>query len=139
MKVDLINGYTEGDTCNRNGCTGIIFLREVENCACHICPPCSACTEPREECPLCDWRAIDEEVQETPKMSASSYMYVEKPLDSMKIDWRASSHTHFSMIKKGVYPEGTTREDVAKEVRGTFGGRFESFGYGHFTYIAYTD
>jgi hypothetical protein len=43
------------------------------------------------------------------------------------------------MLKRGVYPEGTTQAEVEKEVRGTFGGRFNSFGNGHFEYVAYTD
>lgn len=43
------------------------------------------------------------------------------------------------MIKEGVYPEHLTRQEVEKEVKGTFGGRFEHFGNGKFKYIAYTD
>jgi hypothetical protein len=62
-----------------------------------------------------------------------------RPLDPSKIDWRNLVHTHFTMIKEGVYPEGTTREEVEKLVRGTFGGRFEYFKDGKFKYIAHTD
>ena len=43
------------------------------------------------------------------------------------------------MIKEGVYPEGMTKEQVREKVKGSFGGRFESFGNGKFKYIAYTD
>jgi len=61
------------------------------------------------------------------------------PLDNTKVSWRYIPHTHFTMIKEGVYPEHMTREEVEKEVIGTFGGRFEQFGGGKFKYIAYTD
>jgi hypothetical protein len=43
------------------------------------------------------------------------------------------------MIREGVYPDGTSQEQVRELVKGTFGGRFESFGGGKFRFIAYTD
>lgn len=43
------------------------------------------------------------------------------------------------MIKEGVYPDGTTIQEVRKVVDGTFGGGFESFRNGKFKFIAYTD
>lgn len=52
-------GVDEGSTCNRR-CQGTIELRPVENCSCHIAPPCSACMEPAEFCPVCDWDAREE-------------------------------------------------------------------------------
>lgn len=60
---------------------------------------------------------------------------------SEKIDWYHQSHTHFSMKKIGVFPIGTKKDIILKEVSGTFGGRFESFNdtAGTFIYIAYTD
>ncbi|MCO3773816.1 hypothetical protein FA127_29200 [Pseudomonas aeruginosa] len=50
-------------------------------------------------------------------------------------------HSGASMIKKGVFPIGTSRAEVEKAVIGTFGGRFEYFNEekGQFKYIAYTD
>lgn len=62
-----------------------------------------------------------------------------RQLDSTKIDYRSKMHTASTMIKEGVYPEGTQRGEVEAEVRGTFGGRFEQFGGGKFRYVAYTD
>lgn len=62
-----------------------------------------------------------------------------RTLDPTKIDFHSLPHSGSSMMKKGVYPEGTTRAEVEAKVRGTFGGRFESFGSGKFVYIAYTD
>ena len=55
-------GYLDGDICNRNGCQGVIQEHPVENCSCHINPPCSACTSPREYCDICGWEAENDEV-----------------------------------------------------------------------------
>ena len=62
-----------------------------------------------------------------------------RKLDPTKIDFHSLPHSGSSMMKKGVYPEGTTRAQVEEKVLGTFGGRFESFGNGRFVYIEYTD
>jgi len=61
---------------------------------------------------------------------------MKKP-DGLK--WTSSSHTGSSMIKEGEYPEGMTKEEVQKWIDGTFGGRFDSFAFGKFKFIAYTD
>lgn len=144
-------GQLEGEVCRRNGCDGVIRVARPEGCSCHIDPPCSACTEPREYCPDCDWCATDDEVAfngflvrpSNPKGAWSSYR--PRPLDSSRIDWHSSSHTNSSMVKDGVFPFGTTKAEVENKVRGTFGGRFERFyegsevRHGSFKYIAYTD
>lgn len=149
-------GYLEGETCGRDGCEGIIQERVVENCSCHISPPCSTCTTPREYCPECDWDAEEEDrsfyfngfrCTAVSKDDAGKGMWSDtplqkfepRPLDPTKIDYRIKSHTNSSQICEGVYPEGTTAEEVRKLVDGTFGGRFEHFGNGKFKYIAYTD
>ncbi|WP_413194216.1 hypothetical protein [Pararobbsia alpina] len=62
-----------------------------------------------------------------------------RPLDPTRIDYRNHPHSSCSMIKEGVYPEGTTIDEVRKVVDGTFGGRFEYFRDGKFKFIAYTD
>lgn len=75
-----------------------------------------------------------------PKGAETYKCWERKPLDPTKIDWRSENHTNFTMKKVGVFPDGTTQADVLKEIgAGTFGGRFERFGSGHFTYVAYTD
>lgn len=143
-------GFEVGEVCNRNGCLGVIVEKESERgCSCHINPPCSRCTTPREECPECGWRLTDEET------SFNNYLvgpvkdngawthYRLRPLDNTKIDWHSKHHTHFSMIKEGVYPQSgnadADRKTVLEKVNGTFGGRFEQFGGGRFKFIAYTD
>jgi hypothetical protein len=98
--------------------------------------------ESREFCPICDWQGADEE---WPKYVATEYVglsiAVPKPraLDPTKIDYRVTSHSNSSQLCTGVYPDGTSRADVEKIVKGTFGGRFNHFGNGRFEYVAYTD
>ena len=115
-----------------------------ENCSCHINPPCSACTDAPMFCVKCGYK------EEIKFMNDFRYVvknddirsitdYRPRTLDKTKIDWHSKSHTHASMIKEGIYPNGTSQSDVEKLVEGTFGGRFEHFGNGKFKYIAYTD
>ena len=133
------SGYTEGELCNRNGCTGVIKEHPVENCSCHINPPCSSCTSPRGYCESCGWEESEDEVVEQKYTGRVFTPQPSRELDETKIDWKSFSHTHFSMIKRGVYPIGTPIEEIRKAVNGTFGGRFNYCDSGKFEFIAYTD
>ena len=53
-------GYEEGDLCNRDGCRGIMGYNPVENCSCHINPPCSHCVENPCVCLECGEEVSDE-------------------------------------------------------------------------------
>lgn len=147
-------GYCEGDTCRRDGCEGTIQMRKAVNCSCHLSAPCSACTDARHHCDTCAWDEADEPAPSPEPVSQKEKDFWKAqqeewerlrnmPLDNTKVSWRDFNHTHFSMIKEGVYPQSgddaADREMVANVVRGTFGGRFERFGGGKFKYIAYTD
>lgn len=139
-------GYIEGEICGRHGCRGIMAEHPVEDCSCHISPPCGACTAERGYCTTCDAQVSDEReeyindfVCKIDSKTAKIWDYTPRLLDSTKIDWHSKSHTHFSMIMEGVYPEGTSQAEVLKAVDGTFGGRFDHFGGGKFKFIAYTD
>lgn len=137
-------GHTDGEVCHRRGCRGVIRERPVENCSCHIAPPCGEHTTPRGYCEQCGWNAADDEiindyVVNVNRETGVHRTWTPRPLDSSKIDWRTKVHTHSSQICQGVYPEGTTREQVEALVKGTFGGRFNYFGNGSFEYVAYTD
>ena len=43
----------EGDKCDTDGCDGILVYPKVENCYCHISPPCHNCVENKLECSEC--------------------------------------------------------------------------------------
>lgn len=137
-------GYNAGETCNRNGCNGVITEHETDlTCSCHVSPPCSYCTDSRDYCPKCGWDGREDQIEQQSKVKVEPLFNFKSKtfhdLDKTKIDWIYEHHTHFSMIKKGVYPIGTTEKEVYEEVKGTFGGRFEQFGNGTFKFIAYTD
>lgn len=53
--MGLKYGEEKGETCNRDGCIGIIDANEPEGCSCHISPPCSSCCHNYEYCPICEW------------------------------------------------------------------------------------
>ena len=148
MDMDFKYGICEGDTCGRNGCDGVIKLPAVTNCSCHINPPCFQCVSRRCFCDQCGWEEKEEgTITSSTNLSEKiiycgngvSKLYVERELDKTKIDFHCFAHTHFSMIKRGVYPIGMTRDEVRKVVDGTFGGRFTYFDDGKFEFIAYTD
>lgn len=138
-------GMELGETCGRGGCKGVIEEHDVEGCSCHIDPPCSACTTPREYCEECDWQAKDDMIMAEGTITITPiFVHVErKPhvWDRSKIDKRTSMHSSSSQKVTGVFPIGTPRSEVEKIARGTFGGRFEKWSpeTGDFVYIAYTD
>lgn len=138
-------GYCEGEICGRDECSGIIEIEEPEDCSCHISAPCHYHVNTDMWCPECGWRALDDDlcVREITAISLGGIAPLietrARVLDPTKIDWVSKMHSSCSMIKEGVYPEHLSREDVEREVSGTFGGRFEHFGDGKFKYIAYTD
>lgn len=131
----------EGDKCPECK-TGTMHWPEIDEsrCACHISPPCAVHSGNRLECDECGHvdTSPDKQVVSVDD-GISQYMYRPRPLDRSKIDYRKTSRGPASMLVKGVYPEGTTMEEVRRVVDGTFGGEFVSFRNGQFTFIAYTD
>lgn len=127
----------EGDKCP--DCGAALSFPKVEGCSCHINPPCSACVNNRLtcKCGFVDDAPDYKQVPVVPGLSMREYR--PRPLDNTKIDYRIKTHTHFTQICEGVYPEGTSSDEVRKKVKGSFGGRFETFGGGKFKFIAYTD
>lgn len=138
--------YEEGEICNRNGCKGIIKCYEKDTCSCHINPPCSSCTEPRAYCETCKWDEL-EEVREKESLHTNICKELSwgvkiktlSDLDNTKIDYIVEGHSNSSQKVIGVYPEGTSMEEVEKIAKGSWGGRFKRFENGNFVYIAYTD
>lgn len=79
-------------------------------------------------------RIADEEINEGKTMKEKN-----GNCRSDKISYKTKAHTPSTMICEGIYPTGTTRDEVEEVVQGPFGGRFEYFGNGKFKYIAYID
>ncbi len=157
-----MEGYCKGEMCNRDGCEGIIEEHDIDGgCSCHSCPPCSYCTEPRGYCSECGWDEKEERdayeesqrqywkayherpdvVAEAKRQEEERKLFIkmyngEIPVDKYRCNHRA--HTHFSQILYGVHPN-MSMEEIRKEVRGSFGGRFIKFNDYSFEYIAYTD
>lgn len=133
--------HEEGDKCPTAGCCGVLGFNAVENCSCHISPPCHSCVDNPLVCPKCGWTNEQEPESKLIAVGGGISQVEHKPrqLDSTKIDYVTKMHTHFTQIAEGVYPLGTTAAEVRKVVDGTFGGRFEAFGNGRFKFIQYTD
>lgn len=162
---ELKLGYEAGETCNRDGCKGTISEKYVDgSCSCHSNPPCSYCTTVREYCDECDWDLAEElyikeqeyrkteaykkqqeqaqkEVEAREKYMRDFYDFYNSKEIATEFKCISSGHTHFSMRLMGYYPPSMSSEELMKEIRGTFGGRFERWDttLGRFIYIAYTD
>lgn len=54
-------GTEEGNACGRDGCIGTIEVPEVENCSCHISPPCHACVTSKLTCTECGFEIENEQ------------------------------------------------------------------------------
>lgn len=134
-------GYFEEEDLCPECYIGKFGYPPVEGCSCHINPPCSTCTDRKLVCDECGYEPDEPAYMDVPLTSSGLCVreYKPKPLDNTKIDYRTKMHTASTMIKEGVFPEGTSLEEVLSVVRGTFGGRFVHFGNGKFKYIAYTD
>jgi len=133
---------SEGDKCPECGEGTLSYERQQGICSCHINPPCPACVDTPLVCSACGFKervAIVNDYRCVVGDDDNFKSWRPRELDKTKIDWRSIPHTHFTMRLEGCYPEGTTAGQVEEKVKGTFGGRFEHFGDGKFTYIAYTD
>jgi len=51
----MLEQFEEGDKCPEKGCTGTLEYPPVENCSCHIDPPCHACVNNPLTCAECGW------------------------------------------------------------------------------------
>jgi hypothetical protein len=50
-----VKEYKEGDCCPVEDCIGVLEYPEVENCSCHINPPCNQCVSVKLTCGHCGW------------------------------------------------------------------------------------
>lgn len=142
-------GCKKGERCNRGGCLGVLDEQEKEGCSCHINPPCSSCTTDRRYCPICEWSGEEEQVEYQKKQSWASKKHPPIPykvktigdLDNTKIDYISTFGGYYDYTYKGVYPEGTTLDEVKKAIgwNDYFGGKVYQFGNGKFNIKKYTD
>ena len=195
-KIGALATYQEGGKCPE--CGGALFYPPVEDCYCHISPPCAACTNNPLRCPDCgfEWRPGDEKPSSRPALNARAHpeyaptavtgrapeteviyakptyccgqnytyeamsgfycaqygfpytiysmddfgdLFTSSRHNLYAVNAKSYPHSTCSMRISGWYPPHLTREDVRAVVNGTFGGRFESFHNGQFSFIAYTD
>ena len=60
MRKELKVSKNEGGVCGRDECPGILaYPLPVENCTCHLSPPCAACTDNPLTCSVCGWDERD--------------------------------------------------------------------------------
>jgi len=45
----------EGEHCPFDDCGGVMRIDDVENCSCHISPPCAGCTNAPLVCSECGY------------------------------------------------------------------------------------
>lgn len=150
-------GLIEGDKCNRNGCAGIMEAVDADtSCSCHINPPCSHCVDMEYECNKCGF------LVESPNHEPASKSDPHKPNKSgwylrktpeelfaeLKEKWDGKSidyvdktprDNYYFMIKKGLYPEGTTKEDIKSLFNLCFGYAYLNMENGVFEIKYYTD
>lgn len=149
-------GYLPGEVCGRlftNNfqvvCEGIIKQADSDTgCSCHCGnPPCSHCTDSREYCPECDWDGREEQLAHSQKMYEEYRARENKPhtertfreLDRTKVDYFLEIIDKNKQLYIGVYPEGTTVEqvEVTLNIWQFISGKFLKFRNGEFIYIAH--
>jgi len=54
--------YEEGDKCSCTNCMGLMGYDRVENCSCHLNPPCNACYNNPLVCLDCGFNPEEDEV-----------------------------------------------------------------------------
>ncbi|WP_020474510.1 hypothetical protein [Zavarzinella formosa] len=138
-----MSGIEEGGACPEQ-CGGILHNPKVENCSCHINPPCSACTDILLACNGCCW---EEERKPLKAGDASSAFWWERKKPSHDLgggksifDYDYDSSSGSTMVFKGRYEGDVTAADIIACLGdGTFGHRGPTMGRGHFTYTKITD
>ena len=132
----------EGCPCPKD-CGGMLYYPLVENCSCHINPPCAACISVKLTCNECG--------EEFRKAEKSFYIYPwalpqrEKPshdLGSGKriFDYSYDGRSGSTMVYQGRYEGDVSPQDIIKLFGdGTFGHRGPSMYNGRFTYTKITD
>jgi len=141
----MAKDLSEGDKCPQ--CDGKMYYPKVENCSCHISPPCSACTNNLLTCDECGFEEepiVNEEKYRMlcPGVTEMYHTRPSKELGSGKriFDYDYDSSSGSTMVYKGRYKGDVTPEDIIKTFgSGTFGHRGPYLSNGRFTYTKITD
>jgi hypothetical protein len=79
--------YEEGDKCPE--CReGILYYPQVQNCTCHINPPCSACTDRELEGDKCGYQHYDSSAETESKGSFGGTLVFEHRTCTEALDKR---------------------------------------------------
>ncbi len=137
--------YIEGGKCAE--CDGLLAYPKVENCSCHISPPCHACADNRLTCPKCGWEetpAVREEKFRSvgPGISEmfSTHPSIELGNGKRIFDFDYNSSSGSTMEYVGRYKGDVTAQDIISALGdGTFGHRGPILSNGRFSYVKITD
>lgn len=138
--------FYEGGNCK--SCEkGILVYPKVENCSCHIHPPCSSCVDNKLTCDLCGWEEpeITNEEKYRHIGGGITEVFFTRPSHDFgngkrifDFDYDASSGS--TMVYKGRYKGDVTAKDIVDCFGdGTFGHRGPYLNDGNFTYTKITD
>lgn len=136
----------EGDRCKE--CTGRMIYPPVENCSCHIAPPCDACVSNPLTCDKCGWvyEAPERSYRATEFEGLSEVITPNRraihvfPHGGRIMDYDYDSRSGSTMVWTGKYEGLVTPEDIRQHFGdGTFGHRGPSLHNGRFSYTQITD
>lgn len=136
----------EGQNCPE--CNKALMKFHVENCSCHISPPCSSCTDAPLMCQGCGYTyEFEREVYKSSKTADYSYMpYGRKSRvadlgDGKKLlDFEYDSSSGSTMVYRGKIEGNVTPKDILDYFgSGTFGHRGPSILGNSFTFTKITD
>ena len=135
----------EGGKCPE--CDGTLEYLPVENCRCHISPPCSSCVNNPLTCNQCGWeedppdvgREINDQIYDPSVWISKS---PSKDLGNGKriFDYDYDSSSGSTMEYSGKYEGNVTAKDIVDFLGdGTFGHRGPILSGGRFRYTKITD
>ena len=136
---------SEGGKCPE--CDGKMVFPKVENCSCHINPPCSACVENRLTCDKCGWKYEPPLSQELVRHIGGGLSEVIRTKPSRELgngkrllDYDYDSRSGSTMVWTGKYAGPVTAQDIIEAFGdGTFGHRGPWLDNGRFSYTQITD
>ncbi len=113
----------EGVECRDPKCTGTLEFPPVENCSCHINPPCSACTLVELECTVCgmtekEWSGID---PNNDMLTEDEDEAKRKEFDAVMRERSTKRHLHPEQLTEILEEEGRAKQ-LANAIEKTLSG-----------------